>query len=139
MANFNKYQDFVEQTGLEVHKLDTDTLKVALFTNSHTPSASDTSYASLTNEVASGNGYTTGGEDVTNTWTETGGTAICDGTNIVWTASGGSISNIQYAILYNSTAVGTNLIGYWDYGSAVTLADGETFTFSITTNLFTLA
>lgn len=136
MATFNKYNDFAEQIGLETHQLNTDTLKVALFTTSHTPSATDTSYSSLTNEVANGNGYTTGGEDVQNVWSESpAGTGRMVGTNIVWTASGGSIANIRYAVLYNSTAAGTNLIGYWDYGAGgVTLAAGETLTLDVTTN-----
>lgn len=129
MATFNKYQDFVEQIGLEVHNLNTDTLKVALFNTTHTPAATDTSYASLSNEVANGNGYVTGGEDSTNVWAEAGGVAKLTGTDITWTAVTSTIDNIRYAVLYNSTAAGTNLIGYWDYGAAgVTLQVGESLT-----------
>ena len=129
MASFNKYQDFVEQLGLKTHNLNTDTLKVALFNTSHVPAATDTSYSSLANEVANGNGYTTGGSDAQGVWSETGGVAKLTGTDIVFTASDGSISNIRYAVLYNDTAAGKNLIGYWDYGAGgVTLADGETLT-----------
>lgn len=128
MATFNKYEDFVEQLGLETHDLANDTLKLALFTSTHTPAASDTSYSALSNEVAAGNGYTSGGETLTTvSWSETGGTATLDADDVSWTASGGSIA-YQYAVLYNNTAAGTNLICYWDEGSEVTIADGETRT-----------
>lgn len=127
MATFAKYNDFVEQLGLETHQLVTDTLKLALFTATHTPAASDTSYTSLTNEVANGVGYTTGGNTLTQTWAETAGVATLDADDTSWTASGGSIA-YRYAVLYNDTPAGKNLIAYWDEGSTVTIADGETRT-----------
>ena len=138
-----KFQDFVGHLGLGYHgDMNTNLFKVALYQAAAAPSASaDSVLADITNEVANGNGYTTGGDDVTNTYSETGGTGTCDGTNIVWTAGGGAINNIQFAVLYNTqtTSVTNGLIAYWDYGSEVDLAIGETFTFNITTNLFTIA
>lgn len=127
MATFHKYNDFVEQLGLEVHQLSTDTLKLALFTATHTPAATDTAYSALTNEVAAGNGYTTGGNTLTKTWAETSGTATLDATDTSWTASGGTIV-YRYAVLYNDTAVGKNLIAYFDEGATITIASGETRT-----------
>lgn len=128
MATFTKYQDFVHQVGLEIHQLETDTLKLALFTATHTPAATDTVYTALTNEVANGVGYTTGGATLANnTFTETGGTATLDADDPSWTASGGSIA-YRYAVLYNDTATAKNLICYWDEGATVTIADGETRT-----------
>lgn len=132
MATFNKYTDFVTQLGLEQHNLNTDTIKVALFTPSYTPSASHTDYSALTGEVANGNGYTTGGEDANMAWS--GGTAT--GTDIVWTATG-TVSNIKHAVLYNSTS--GKLIGYWTSASTVNLATGETFTCDFGANIFTIS
>ncbi len=132
MATFAKVQDFVEQLGLGTHNLGADTLKLALVTSTHVPGASDTAYSDVSaNEVANGVGYTTGGATLaTVAWTESAGTAKLDADNPSWTASGGSIT-YRYAYLYNDTAVGKNLIAYWDEGADVTIADGETRTLQV--------
>jgi hypothetical protein len=49
------------------------------------------------------------------------------------TASSGTIGPFRYAILYNDTAASDPLIGWWDRGSEITLADGETFTLDVST------
>ena len=140
MATFNKYQNLVEDLGNGVHNLSTDTLKLALFTATHTPAAGDEGFAALTNEVAAGNGYTAGGETLANvSWSESAGTGTLDADDPSWTASGGSIA-YQYAILYNDTAAGKDLICYWDEGSTVTIADGETRTLNFdASGILTLA
>ena len=134
-----KFQDFVEQLGLEQHNLDADTLKIAL--TNVLPVNTQTVFDPVTNHAApaAANGYTTGGDDVTNTWAESGGTATLDGSQIVVTATAGGIGPFQYLVLYNDTNATDMLIAYYDHGSAVTLASGETFTINITTDLFTLA
>lgn len=143
MVTPTKFQDFVGHLGLGYHgNMNTNLMKVGLYQAAAAPSASgDSVLADLTNEVANGNGYTTGGEDVTNTFSEAAGTGTLDGTNIVWTASGGPVNNIQFAVLYNTqtTTVANGLMWYYDYGSEIDLADGETFTFNITTNLATIS
>jgi len=57
-----------------------------------------------------------------------------------WTASGGNIGPFRYAVLYNDTTASKNLIGYWDYGTSITLGAGDTFTvdFDPTTGVLTL-
>lgn len=126
MATFNKFQDFAEQVLKGVHNLDTHTLKVAL-TNS-APAATNTQLADIT-QITAGNGYTTGGATLdNNVVTEAAGTAKLTITDEVITASGGSMAAFRYAVLYNDTATGDPLIGYYDYGSSVTLADGESIT-----------
>lgn len=142
MATFQKIQDFVEQLLKATHDLDgTHTIKVAL-TNT-APSASNTVFADIT-EIAAGNGYTAGGTATTPTLSETSGTAKIVLTDVVFTASGGSIGPFQYAVVYNdtpTTPLADPLICFYDNGSAVTLASGESFTvdFDGTAGFFTLA
>jgi hypothetical protein len=126
MATFNKFQDFSEQLIRGVHDFDAHTFKVYL-TNTAPSASLDAVKADLA-EISAGNGYTAGGTATTITLAETTGTTTVSGTQVVFTASGGSIGPFQYAVLYNDTSASDNLIGWWDYGSAVTLADGETFT-----------
>lgn len=126
MASFNKFQDFAEQLAKGVHDFSTHTFKVAL-TNS-APSAANTVLANIT-QIANGAGYTTGGEEVPNVGVaEASGTATIDGDKVTWTASG-SMGPFQYVVMYNDTAASDNLVGWWDYGSALTLASGESFEF----------
>lgn len=126
MASFVKHNSFVEALAEKVHNLGADTLKI-LLTNV-APNAAHSVKADLT-EIAAGNGYTAGGATVTITASsQTAGTYKLVGNDVVFTASGGSIGPFRTAELYNDTATNDELIGAWDYGSAVTLLDGETFT-----------
>lgn len=138
MAAYNKFETFVGDLGLKVHELNADTCKVYL-TNS-APSASLDSVKADLAEISAGNGYTSGGEDSTNTYSQTSGVASLAGTDIVWTASGGTIGPFRYAVLYNDTPTSPvdPLIAWWDYGSSITLNDGETFTVDFGASIFTL-
>lgn len=140
MADFTKFEAFSEHTAKGVHDLYNDTLKV-FFTNTAPNVATHAVKADLA-EIAGGSGYTAGGEDAQNTATRTGGTVTVAGVDIVVTATGGSIGPFRYAVLYNDTPAGAvvdPLIGYWDYGSPVTLADGEKFTTDFGASILTLS
>ena len=116
------------------HDFDADTLKFAL--TSVLPTAGMTQFNSGTSTPPSpANGYTTNGH--TATVSDTGGVVSLD-TDVVVTATAGGIGSFQYVILYNSSSTTpTNaVIGWYDYGSAISLADTETFTISAST-LFT--
>lgn len=139
MASFVKFYSFVEAVAEKVHNLGADTLKVAL-TNTAPTAATDTQLSNIT-QIANGNGYTTGGTAATiSSSAQTTGTYKLVLADVVFTASG-SLGPFRYAVLYNDTATNDELIGYWDYGSSVTLASGETFTvdFDGTTGVLTLA
>ena len=144
MATYNKFQDFSEQLTNGVQNFASDTYKVMLV-NSPAPVATNSVKADLT-EISAGNGYTAGGTATTIAVSETTGTTTVTGTQVVFTASGGSIGPFRYVVLYNdttSTPVNKPLVAWWDYGSSITLADGETFTVKFSNaspgSIFTLA
>ena len=126
MAVFNKISAFVEALSEKKHDLGSDVLKLML-TNS-APIATNTVKANLT-EISAGNGYTAGGSAVTiTTSAQTAGLYKLVGNDVTVTASGGSIGPFRYVVLYNDTATNDELIGWWDYGSSITLLTGETLT-----------
>jgi len=128
------YDSFSERMADGTCDLDNDTFKCALFTSSHTPAQTDDAYSALANEVANGNGYTTGGVTLTSvTWVESGGTVTFDCADISWTASGGSIV-ARYAIIYDDTDAGKQLVALClpdDTPADITITDGNTGTLTI--------
>ncbi len=126
MAIFNKFNSFVSDCAQKVHNLNSDTLKIML-TNA-VPVATNTINANLT-EISNGNGYVTGGATVAFvSGNDVSGTYKLILGQPAWTASGGSIGPFEYAVLYNSSTASGNLIGWWDYGTSITLTNGNTFT-----------
>ena len=125
MATYNKFQSFVEAVAEKVHNLGSDTLQVALTNAANAPVATNTVLANLT-EIA----YTNLSTQVVTTATsaQTSGTYKLVLTDLVLTASGGSVAAFRYVVLFNQTAAADELIAWHDYGSDLTLADGETLT-----------
>lgn len=140
MATYTKFNQFTRDLIAGVHNFDTNTIKLML-TNS-APLATNTIKSNLT-EITAGNGYTAGGPTVTVVASTATGTAKVTATDVVITAAGGSIGPFRYVAIYNDTPTSPvdPLIGFYDYGSSITLADTETFTvdFDGTNGLFTLA
>lgn len=141
MATYNKFQDYVEQLAKAVHNWSSHTFK-ALLTNS-APTATDTGKSNWT-EITAANGYPSGGMTLDGvTLSESGGTAKVVVTDEVLTASGGSVGPFRYVPIYNDTPTSPADPGvcWYDYGSAITLADGESFTldFDATNGLWQLA
>lgn len=127
MAVFQKFYAFTENVAEKVHNLGADTLKVML-TNT-VPVVTNAVKLDLT-EIAAGSGYTAGGTAATiSSSAQTTGTYKLVLADVTFTSSG-TIGPFRYAVLYNDTPTSPAdpLIGWWDYGSAVTLASGETFT-----------
>ena len=140
MATFNKFNQFVEDLSEKVHNLGADTLKV-LLTNS-APAAGNSVKGDLT-EISAGNGYTAGGTAASiSSSAQTSGTYKLVLADVVFTASGGSIGPFRYVVVYNDTPTSPAdpLIGWYDYGSSITLLTGETFTtdFDATNGVITL-
>jgi hypothetical protein len=135
---FTKFEVFSEHLAEKVHNLDTDTLKVML--SNTAPNVATMALKADATEISAGNGYTAGGPDTQNSTSRSGGTTSVVGVDATITAAGGSIGPFRYAYLYNDTSASPlkPLIGYWDYGSALTLGDGEALTIDFGTSMFTV-
>ena len=128
MAAYNKFQDYTEQLAKAKHDWSAHTFKVAL-TNT-VPNATDTILANITQIGATG-GYAAGGYALDSvTLTESSGTAKVTIADEVITATGGSVGPFRYAVIYNDTQTSPAdaLVMWYDYGSSITLADGESLT-----------
>ena len=136
MATYNKFQCFVEDICEKKHNLGSDTLKVAFSNASNAPSASaDVKLADITTIVATNLG------DLSlsvSSSSQTSGTYKLVVDDKTMTASG-AVGPFQYVIIYNDTATNDELICWYDYGSEVTLASGDTFKLDFGTELFSLA
>lgn len=135
MATFVKFDAFVEDVAEKVHNLGSDQLVIAL-TNSAPNAAtngqlSDITQISYTN--CSSRNITTSSSS------QTSGTYSLVLTDLTLTASGGTVGPFRYVVLYNDTATNDELIGYWDYGSSITLNDGETLDIDFAATTITLA
>lgn len=137
MATYTKYQDAVEKLGTAIHNFDAagHVFKAAVHSDAPVV-ASDDELADLT-QVA-GVGYTSGGEDIQNAWSETGGIGTCTAVDVVWTAGAGDWTAGRYVSIYNDTSTGDKLWCSFDYGSNFTLLNGETLTLDFGATLFTI-
>ena len=127
MATFNKFNQFVEYLAEKVYNLETDTLKVAL-TNT-APVATNTVFANIT-EISAGNGYSAGGTQATlGSSGQTSGTYKLVLNDVTFTAAGGSIGPFRYVVLYDDTPTSPAdpLIGWYDYGTNLTVTSGNSF------------
>lgn len=134
MATFNKNQGWVGYLGLAAINLNTDTLKMYL--SNATPSASADDVKTDLAEITNQNGYTAP-VDIQNAYSEASGTGTMTAVDVVVTATG-TVGPFQYAAIYDDTHASDVLMGWYDYGSALTLANGETFTLDFGASLATL-
>ena len=126
MTTLTKFEKFSENLGKGVFNLSTDQLKIAL-TNTAPNAATDSVYADITSPIAGTNLDGATPFNVTTTsFAQTGGTAKLVLADLTLTATG-SVGPFRYVVLYSDTASNKELIGYYDYGSAVTLATNDTF------------
>ena len=138
MASFNFFRQFKENLTKKVHDFTSDstcTVTVALTAAANAPvntnevlgDLTQVSYTNLSSRVITGVSAT-----------ETGGTVSLNATDLVLTASGGSVATFRYVVLYDDdpTSPADPLIGWYDIGSDVTLADGQTLTIDFTSGKF---
>jgi hypothetical protein len=140
MVAYNKFQDFPEQLVSGKHDFSASGHVFKAYASNATPSASLDAVKADLAEITPANGYPSGGSDVQNALSETGGTVTVTAVDIVWTASGGSFGPFQYVATYNDTQTSPvdPLVNWWDYGSALTINDGESFTVDFGASWWTL-
>lgn len=137
MAAYTKYENMVQALADKLLDLfgTTDTVNVVLHTDAPVV-ASDTVIGNLTQPT--GTGYAAG--DIQNDATRSGGTVTATAVDFVWTAGAADwTANTRYVSTYDDTSATDLLINSWDYGSAFTLGNGETFTVDFGASWFTLA
>jgi hypothetical protein len=134
MASFVKFNPFVEALAEKVHNLGSDQLTIAL-TNT-APSAANSVLTDIT-QIS----YTncSSRNITTSSSSQTSGTYSLVTADLTLTASGGTVGPFRYVVMYNDTSASDNLIGYYDYGSSITLNDTETFTVDFGATTLTLA
>ena len=137
MATYNKYQPWVDAM-VEVAQMATDQLTLALSNTAGDADATKATLAQIT-ETTYTNLFTR--NLTTSSSSQTGGTYSYVPADLVLTSSGGTTGPFRYVITYDNTPTSPAdpLICWHDYGSAVTLQDGETFTYDVGSNLFTVA
>ena len=141
MVAFNKFEIFSENLSEGVHQLQAAGHTLRVYLSNAAPSASGDAVKTDLAEISGGNGYTAGGDDVQNDTSRSGGTTSLTGVDVTFTASGGSIGPFRYVVLYNDTPTSPAdpLIGWWDHGSSITLAEDESFTVDFGSSLLTVA
>jgi hypothetical protein len=138
MATYVKFNQFIEDLHKGVHNFTSDstcTLTVALCAAANAPVAGNSvlgdltqiSYTNLSSRVITGI-----------TAEQSSGTLSLTATDLVLTASG-AVATFRYVVIYNDdpTSPADPLICFFDHGSDVTMANGETYTIDFPTNLFT--
>lgn len=135
MATLNKFNSFTEAIAEKKHNLGTDQLVIAL--SASAPSATNTQLSDITQISYTG---LSSRNLTTSSSAQTSGTYKLVLSDLVLTASA-TVATFRYIIIYNDTATNDELIGYYDYGSNLTLLSGDTLTldFDATNGVLQLA
>jgi hypothetical protein len=141
LATFVLFDDFGEDLGKKVHNMNSDSF-ILMLSNSAPVQTTGSVYTDIT-QIATGNGYTQfSGANIDH---ELGGQSYAEtgaGSGVwryltsdeVFTAGGGSIATFRYIVVANNTDASGSLVGYLDYGSAVDVTTGNTFTVDVGAN-----
>ena len=137
MATFTKFEVFAEDLANAEHDLFGTDHTLRFYLTNATPNHATHAVKADLAEISTGSGYS-GAIDIENDGTRSGGTVSIAVVDKVVTASGGPVGPFRYAVVYNDTHASDALIGSYDYGSAITLLDGESFTLDFAATLLTI-
>jgi len=123
MATFSKINSFVEALAEKKINLSGAGLTIALTNTAHTSTwtklseLTEVAYTNLSSRVLT-----------VSASAQTAGTYKLTLADLVLTSTGGTTGAFRYVYIYDDTATDDDLICYYDYGSSITLQDGDTFT-----------
>lgn len=128
---FEEFSLYIAQG--DIHDLNADTFKLALVNTAPSTSLATPVWADISSTEVSGTNYTAGGETLTTTWAEAGGTATFDATGTPaasWTQHASGPTNIEAGVIYNDTATNDDLICWIDFTvdagtTPISLVDGD--------------
>lgn len=142
-VSYTKFNAFSNGLATKQHDLSSDVLKIALIGSDNPPVATNSILTDLT-EISYTNVVTTPNTDRVIGLTSSGQTSgvyklVLPDMTI--TATGGSIQPFRYVVVYNSTSTNNQLVGWYDYGDALTLLQYEWLLvdFSDSDGIFSLA
>jgi hypothetical protein len=120
--NFQRFESFTSAVAKKLHNLDTDQMVVALATgvDPEDEVLTDITQITYTNLSARQLGAMAG--------TTAGGTFSMKRQNLTMTSTGGTTGPFRYCVVYNDTSVAKNLVGFYDWGSNLTLENGDSLT-----------
>jgi len=119
-SSLSKFNSFTEALAEKVHNLGSDAITVALTnsapvnTNTVLANITQATYTFLNSRLLTVSGSV-----------QTGGVYKLSITDKTLTSTGGSTGPFRYVVLFNDTATNDELIGWYDYGTSITLGDGE--------------
>ena len=123
MVVFNKINSFVENVAEKKIDLSGASLTIALTNTAHTSTwdeladLTQVSYTNLSSRVIT-----------VTTSAQTDGTYKLVLADLTLTSSGGTTGPFRYVYVFDDGSTGDKLIGYHDYGSSITLQDGDSLT-----------
>ena len=126
MAQFQMFEVFSEDVARGVHQFHAAGHTIRAYLTNNAPNAATHEGAGDIAGIAAGNGYA-GPMDTQNDISRAGAVTTVSGETVTVTADGGEVGPFRYAVLFNDDPTGDPLIGYWDYESAVTLQNNESF------------
>ena len=128
-VTLSKNNFFTVDLGTAIHNLTTASLKVA-FTDTAPTAGGTHVYADIASPLATTN--IVGGASSliipSTTYTQSGGTATLSAGTLTLTSQTGNFGAFRYVVVYDDSSASKNVIGWYDYGSEVTLNSGDTFT-----------